>query len=306
MSQIVRADPAALETLRTGLTSADTEMSQVTSAANQGLKRALDTTQSAVAQRRSELRRQEEALSTCRSSRAQPPPNCQPLAAAVSRARDRLTCAEQALRAVEYAVTRHQAAQARIARESSDLVTTGVRLLSTKRHQLEGYLASSTTIDGIGATALGSPSPSAGTVGFSGTGAIGALTMPPGYSMVSLNSISASDADGENAVITGPEDFTKGYSVEDLTWSFTALDTVVMPALARGEGADYFAELDRVEGLAGCRSYSSCYTGFFDPGEAVRLDPRPTGFHVGNGRHRIWLARQLGRTEIPALLSEVG
>lgn len=120
--------------------------------------------------------------------------------------------------------------------------------------------------------------------------------LPEGWEMVPLSAI-----DDADSAVVGPESFGKGYSPDDLTWAFTALNEVVLPAISRGEGSDYFQELDQAQGRAGSRSYDDTYRGFFEKGSAIKLDRRADGtFGVGNGYHRIWLARQLGLQSLPA------
>jgi len=95
-------------------------------------------------------------------------------------------------------------------------------------------------------------------------------------------------------------DFGKGYSPDDLKWALNALEEVVLPALAAGHGRDYFAGRDAAEGRMGTRSYSDTYSGFFSDDNAIRLAWSEGRYHVENGYHRIWLARQTGRSHVPA------
>lgn len=120
--------------------------------------------------------------------------------------------------------------------------------------------------------------------------------LPPGYALVPLSLVDDSDTG-----VHGPADFRKpGYTPEDLAWSYEAFETVVLPALARGDPDD-LSRRDAAEGLVGCRSYSDCGSGFLTDGNAIKLSLRPDGrFDVGNGYHRLWLARQLGREWVPA------
>ena len=127
------------------------------------------------------------------------------------------------------------------------------------------------------------------------TGARGLAGAPAGYAMVPLSLIDDSDSN-----VHGPEAFGKGYSPEDLTWAFSALHEVVLPAMANGLGRDHFAELDQQHGLIGTRSYSDTYSNFFGLDNAINLDQTASGYRVGNGYHRIWVARQAGLHEVPA------
>jgi hypothetical protein len=121
------------------------------------------------------------------------------------------------------------------------------------------------------------------------------LPLPGGFYAVSLDHIV------DDGTVTGAQDFTKGYSLEDLAWALRALEERVQPAVLAGQGIDYFQALDAREGRMGARSYADTYSGFFDRSNAVQLNVREDGrFDVGNGRHRLWVARRLGFTEIPA------
>ena len=118
--------------------------------------------------------------------------------------------------------------------------------------------------------------------------------MPAGFVMVPVADIDSCDRQ------IGRGEFGKGYSPEDLTWAFTALDEVVLPAMAAGHGQDYFAERDRAEGRTGTRSYSDTYSGFFSKDHAIKFERRAEGkIGLGNGYHRVWVARQLGIREVP-------
>jgi hypothetical protein len=115
--------------------------------------------------------------------------------------------------------------------------------------------------------------------------------------------------DMDTCDISGPQDFGKGYTPEDLAWAFQALDDVVLPGLADGLTADDFRELDRRERRQGTRSYSDTLSNFLtaDSSEPIRLSMQDNGlFNIENGRHRVWVAQQLGRTTIPARVLGLG
>jgi hypothetical protein len=130
----------AVDALGLGLTGLDTGVAETVATAGRALGQAHAAAQDAVAVRRAGLVRQQQALAACRSSRAQPPPDCGLLAVAVTRARARLLAAEQAVRMLEQAMIRHQAAQTRLRRESGELITVGSRLLAERRRELERVL----------------------------------------------------------------------------------------------------------------------------------------------------------------------
>jgi hypothetical protein len=123
-----------------------------------------------------------------------------------------------------------------------------------------------------------------------------AVPLPEGWAMVPLSRI-----DTSKSGVTGPGDFTKGYSTQDLEWAYGALNEVVLPGLAEGRDPDYFAQLDAGEGRLGARSYSDTYQGFLGGDDTIKLDARPDGtYDVTNGYHRLWVAQRMGLSSVPA------
>jgi hypothetical protein len=50
----------------------------------------------------------------------------------------------------------------------------------------------------------------------------------------------------------------------------------------------------------GTRSYSDTYSGFFGDDNAIRLASSGGRYNIENGYHRIWVARQMEMTHVPA------
>lgn len=199
--------------------------------------------------------------------------------AEADRAARRLASAEEALRAAKRALARCHARQTRAIRATQRIVAEDWRVLDTIASELEK--------DGGGVP----PAP-AGGAGLS----LFATGLPSGWQMVPLELIDASAS-----TVSGPSSFTRGYSQDALTWSFQALREVVLPALARGRGADYFKQRDARERRWGAESYGATYRGFFSAGSAINLRARPDGtYAVKNGYHRIWVAAQLALDAVPA------
>lgn len=96
--------------------------------------------------------------------------------------------------------------------------------------------------------------------------------------------------------------FTKGYTEKDIEWAFDALHSVVLPALARGNDLDYFQFRDQQHGLYGTRSYTSTYLGFFRDDNAIAAEFIGSQWNLINGRHRVYVAKELGLSEIPMRL----
>lgn len=124
--------------------------------------------------------------------------------------------------------------------------------------------------------------------------------LPQGFSMIPLDLIDSSDRD-----ITAAS-FGKGTSPEDLVWAHQALRDVILPGLRHGMTADQFRELDTQQSRTGSRSYLTTFSKFFEKGDAIRLVHRPDGtLEVEHGYHRIWVARGLGLSHVPAWTSRV-
>ncbi|MEZ2188631.1 hypothetical protein [Corynebacterium sp. CCM 9204] len=125
--------------------------------------------------------------------------------------------------------------------------------------------------------------------------------LPVGFTLVAVSEIDQS----ENPIV-GPQDFGKGYSIEDLSRAFDLLERYVLPGMDRGWGKEEFKNIDEKLEMSGCRSLSDTYSGFFDEhaGNYIRLEARSDGkYGIINGRHRIYVAEKTGRTVVPAKIS---
>lgn len=123
--------------------------------------------------------------------------------------------------------------------------------------------------------------------------------LPDGFSMVSLEAIDSEDREITEA------DFTKGSSPEDLTWALEAFQDVIAPGISGGQTLDDFRQMDAQQGLTGTRSYGETYSSLLGTSpRVIKLVPTGDGrFTVKNGYHRIWLARRIGLTHLPARTS---
>lgn len=209
--------------------------------------------------------------------------DCSSAMRALLAADDMKARADQACRLVTSTAATLQLALARFDRHLAGASGDALQMLGSAQGALAGY-ASSGRSAGVG-TVGGGPSSSGPRTR--------AVAGAPGIASVSLGDIDDSDR------AIGPGDFGKGYSPADLTWAFGALEEVVLPALSAGKGSDYFAQRDAAEGRQGTRSYSDTFSGFFG-GDSIRLERSQSGFRVTNGYHRIWVARQLGLSHVPA------
>jgi len=241
-----------------------------------------------IRQRVQERTAAEDALRTCQ---AQEDARCEAEAARFRRACERLERAQAARARLIDAVGRFAPAKLRYFDAVRSTVPEAVEFLSARARAIEDYAQR-----GAGGVEQ-SPPPVAAAAGGEARAplATGRSGVPEGCDLVSLDLIDDSDS-----AVSGPGDFGKGYSPEDLRWAYGALDEVVLPALRRGLGADYFRDRDLREGRQGTRSYADTYSGFFGD-SAIKLDLGPNGrYTVTNGYHRIWVARQIGRSHVPA------
>ncbi len=91
-----------------------------------------------------------------------------------------------------------------------------------------------------------------------------------------------------------------GLNRADYRWAVTTWDEVVRPGLDKGMTRDDFAARDAARAARPPRSYAEVYDMFLGQ-DPIQIDRRPDGtLHVGSGRHRIEIARELGITRLPA------
>jgi len=248
-----------------------------------------------LALRRQELADAQEALRQCQAS---PYANCSGEYARVRRAEEAVRKAEAALRAAE---TTRNDMNARLSARTSQIarqVGQGRQFLDARLRELGEY-----TAIGAGGTFTSGTSgkvSSAGTASVSGGAALlRPAGLPAGFAMVPLSLI-----DNSSNRVTGPQDFRKGYSPQDLAWAFQAFRDVVLPGLAVGATADTFRQRDQSAGLQGTHSYSMTHSQFLGKGDAIRLNRQPDGtYQIANGQHRIWVAQQYGFTHVPAWIA---
>lgn len=100
--------------------------------------------------------------------------------------------------------------------------------------------------------------------------------------------------------VRGPQDFTK-MSIGDMRVALNLLEARVQPAVAAGATRDDLVGLDRERGMANAPVTHAGVYDLFYGSDRIRLDRNRDGtFSVTNGGHRIWLARRMGITELPA------
>lgn len=284
----LRADEATLDALALALSDAGRRGADAFDDGARAAAQTIRVIEGEIASRRAVLDELVAALQRCEQD---PEGDCSGLRHQVAVARDRLERAAQARRRAVDASDRFGSWSQRVGAARDEAVRSGEALIRRYRDGLRDYVALTASVAG------GSSGGGGGGGGMSGGGGSGwAPGFPAGWELVPVSAINTADSR-----ISGPADFGKGYSPEDLTWAYGALDRVILPGLANGQGAADFAALDAQQGLSGTRSFSMTYSGFFGGNDAVKLSAQGDGtFTVTNGYHRIWLAQRLGRSSIPA------
>lgn len=292
MSDEVRAALSALMSLRSALLQHSRDGSDVVGAAGRVLQDARQAFAADLARRIADHNEAQRAYQACLAQRKG---WCSGLEARVQRTQLRVVAAHRAVLLADEAASAFLPAQRRYSRESERLTADGLSFLSAAAPELESYLDATSHGGGAGATRSGGAGLA---TAVSSPPLLSATTLPGGTTLVPVDLIDDSDSP-----VKGPESFTKGYSPEDLRWSFDALHEVVLPGAAHDLALDYFRDRDHRERLTGTRSYAACYDGFFGD-SAIHLSAGSDGrYVVANGYHRIWVARQAGVTEVPARVS---
>lgn len=290
MSKLV-VDPQTLRALQLALKSTFAGVQAEHRSTLNAVNRTLLTIDAAVKSRQARVQQCQAALEACRNSERD---DCSGEAAALAEAQRRLAAALNARKLASQAATDYES-QARASLKRLDSVQAeGQRYLTFKLDKVAAVNAGGSggrrTVNALHSLAVGSAE--AG-----GLGVHSLPGLPAGFMMVPVDLIDQT----ENA-INGPQDFGKGYSIEDLDYAFDLLASQVLPGLANGSSPSYFAEADQANGSYGTRSLSDTYSGFFG-GDAIRLELRPDGtYRITNGRHRIFVASHFRRQYVPALV----
>lgn len=294
MPEIV-VQPETLRALKVALTSAEQGIYGSHRELTQVAHQILHQISAALAMRAVEAEQSQRALDACRASERD---DCSYEAQRLCEAQRRLHLAREAHLSAVQAFANFQTHSAATLRRIDEISQRGQRFINKK---LEKVAQVDLTSGGSRATTPRGrqvPQPHLHTTNGVQTVFI-APGMPPSCAMVPIAMI-----DQTEDPITGPQDFHKGYTIEDLDYAFELLETIVLPALATGANGDDFAALDLANKQWGTRSLSMTYSQFLDSkSDAIRLELRPDGrYHIDNGRHRVWVASVTGRTHVPAHL----
>lgn len=288
MSKLV-VDPQTLRVLQLTLKAALVKAIDAHRSTLHEMRQVLSTIDGAVRARQAKVHQCENSLHACQRSAGS---DCSAEATALAEAKRRLAAAltaqRQASRAASVFESRSRASLKRL----EGIQAEGQRYLSFKLDRVNAVNA-----EGTGRVSAASSISSMLTSGpeAGGVGVHSVPGLPPGFMMVPVAYI-----DQIENPINGPQDFSKGYSIEDLDYAFDLLESQVLPGLACGLTAANFAATDQANGSYGTRSLSATFSGFFG-GDAIRLELRPDGLYaITNGRHRVFVASQFGRQYVPA------
>jgi hypothetical protein len=294
----IRLDPLVLQQIRTTLRGVEQTVGDLLNSTQASSGRVLGTITFQIHRRTEALRQAEGKLESCLNAGEG---SCSAEAQAVRLAMRRRDAALAAKRLAVTAAAEFATAARAEQRGMRSVITGADRQLNRKLEELSGIAArpgpagavpesgrsGSGLVPGVGA---GSNNRSGGTYIPAG--------FPSGFAMIPVSMI-----DQSFNPITGARDFTKGYTVEDLDAAFELFESEVLPALARNADPGDFAVRDAQLGRMGVRSLDDTYRGFLGDGsDAIRLSPGPDGYQIDNGRHRVWVAAQTGRTHVPAKL----
>lgn len=289
MNKLV-VDPQTLRALQLALKSTFAKVQGEHRATLNIMKRTLATIDATVESRQARVRQCRTSLDACRRSDRD---GCSPEAAALAEAQRRLSAALNARRIASHAATDYELLARVSLKRMESVQAEGQRYLTFKLDKVAAVNAGGTVGGGRPATALGSRAVDSALAGALGAHSLAGL--PAGFMMVPIDLI-----DQTENPINGPQDFGKGYSIEDLDYAFDLLESQVLPGLANCSGPPSFAATDKANGSYGTRSLSDTFRGFFG-GDAIRLELRPDGsYGITNGRHRIFVASHFGRQYVPA------
>ncbi|CCH73003.1 hypothetical protein BN11_2230008 [Nostocoides australiense Ben110] len=288
MTKLV-VDPQTLRALQLTLKATLAKATDVHRSTLHEMRQVLSAIDGAVKVRQAKVLQCEIALQACqRGDRS----DCSVEAGALAEAQRRLAAALSAKRKASQAASTFESRSRASLKRLEGIQAEGQRYLSFKLDKViavnAGGLGSSSAPASAGSMLTSVP-------GVGGLGTHSVPGLPHGFTMVPV-----ADIDQTENPIHGPQDFSKGYSIEDLDYAFDLLESQVLPGLASGSTSSSFAAADQANGSFGTRSLSDTFSGFFG-GDAIRLELRPDGsYSITNGRHRVFVASQFGRHYVPA------
>jgi hypothetical protein len=143
--------------------------------------------------------------------------------------------------------------------------------------------------------------------GAAAASAMGRFLLPKGFGWIRLDELKPD----EMAELPAERDYQKNdLSEADMREGLHLLQTRILPEIQKDPQAatrGYFSKLDAAENRSGSMRLANIFDAYFGQSDHIWVD-RFKGdqyFGIGNGRHRIKAARDLGWSAIPARIVEV-
>lgn len=125
--------------------------------------------------------------------------------------------------------------------------------------------------------------------------------LPAGFKWVRIEDVDFSEVDSR---VRGAQDFQKA-TMDTISGGFHQLRETILPALqvAPSLGWEYFRQQDEAAGREIPSGAEAAFHAFFGK-DCIALDPKLAGGCLGvtSGAHRLFVARELGWSAIPALI----
>lgn len=102
--------------------------------------------------------------------------------------------------------------------------------------------------------------------------------------------------------IHGPEDFNHHITYEDAVQVTQRLEEI-KPLIEQGYTGDDFSALDQSQGIDYLQGQQRIYELYYGS-KAIKVAKDENGYHIDNGHHRIFIAKQLGINWLPVRLKE--
>lgn len=205
--------------------------------------------------------------------------------------RERLRRAEQILRRIEELRDRTIAELDRLQRSSASLATAGSATLTA----FAADLAKSRATFATAVTAAAASAPVVPVAASTTDPAVPHIDMTAGPGTI----VALADVDDSDSRVTSASAFTK-VSLADVRVGLSRLQDVVLPAVRAGRDRSHFEQLDREHPATGDVTYAKVFDAFFGSRPITLSRDEAGRLTVVNGYHRIWAARRMGVTALPA------
>lgn len=154
----------------------------------------------------------------------------------------------------------------------------------------------------MGATAVGVAAIASSVLNDSENPNTDEIKSPPQWIESGIQNVPLAKIDLSDSYIESADDYKK-VPYETMRVGVQRLIDVIRPAVQNGANADYFREMDSIQGLNYEHGYLRVYEAFYG-NEPVRLEKLGDTYKVVNGYHRLKIAQEMGLTDIPALVNE--